>query len=87
MVLQFSLVIQATIMYNISLDSFPEGTEIEILETPAFGDSPVGKGAVVRRLQYEVREGREAGEVVVVPQAFIAKRNQSFILLVQEEGV
>ena len=35
---------------------------------------------VVRDLQYEVREGREAGEVVVVPQAFIAKCNQSFIL-------
>ena len=64
--------------------SFPEGTEVEVLELPDFGDSPVGRGAVVRILQYEVREGSEADEVVVVPQAFIAKRNQSFILLVQE---
>jgi len=71
-------------MIKLNLDSFPEGTEVEILELPNFGDSPVGKGAVVRRLQYEVREGREAGEVVVVPSAFIAKRNQTFILLVQE---
>ena len=35
---------------------------------------------VVRSLQYEVREGREAGEVVVIPAAFIANRNSSFIL-------
>jgi len=35
---------------------------------------------VVRLLQYEVREGREAGEVVVIPKAFIANRNSSFIL-------
>jgi len=34
----------------------------------------------VRELQYEVREGREAGEVVVLPKAFIANRNGSFIL-------
>jgi len=68
-------------MWNISL---PEGTEVEILEIPSFGDSPVGKGAVVRDMQYEVREGGEAGEVVIIPKAFIAKRNQSFILLVQE---
>ncbi len=37
-------------------------------------------GTLVRSLQYEVREGREAGEVVVVPSAFIANRNSSFIL-------
>ena len=35
---------------------------------------------VVHFLQYEVREGREVGEVVVIPKAFIAKCNQSFIL-------
>ncbi len=35
---------------------------------------------VVHYLRYEVREGREAGEVVVLPKAFIAKRNSSFIL-------
>ncbi len=35
---------------------------------------------VARELQYEVREGREAGEVVVIPKAFIANRNSSFIL-------
>jgi len=37
-------------------------------------------GRLVRKLQYEVREGREAGEVVVIPKAFIANRNSSFIL-------
>ncbi len=35
---------------------------------------------VARYLQYEVREGREAGELVVIPKAFIANRNGSFIL-------
>jgi len=35
---------------------------------------------VVQLLQYEVREGREAGEVVVIPKAFIANCNSSFIL-------
>ena len=39
-----------------------------------------GGTEVVRELQYEVREGREAGEVVVIPKAFIANRNGSFIL-------
>jgi len=34
----------------------------------------------VRFLQYEVREGREAGEVVVLPKAFIANCNQTCIL-------
>ncbi len=38
---------------------------------------------VVRELQYEVREGGEAGEVVVLPKAFIAICNGSFILQVQ----
>ena len=31
-------------------------------------------------LQYEVREGREAGEVVVLPKAFIANCNGPFLL-------
>ena len=31
-------------------------------------------------LQYEVREGGEAGEVVVIPKAFIANCNGPFIL-------
>ena len=35
---------------------------------------------VVRFLRYEVREGREVGEVVVIPEAFIANRNQECIL-------
>ncbi len=45
-------------------------------------------GTLVRSLQYEVREGREAGEVVVVPKAFIANRNSSFILqeVLNEDG-
>jgi len=59
--------------------SLPEGSG-SILMAPRPADSPVGKGDVARILQYEVREGREAGEVVVLPQAFIAKSNQSFIL-------
>jgi len=66
--------------------SFPEGTDrlVELLRWPA--DSLVGERRVlVRDLRYEVREGREAGEVVVVPKAFIAKRDSSFILL--ERGV
>jgi len=64
-----------------NLDSLPEGTEWKDFMTPVSADSPVGKGvAVVRDMQYEVREGREVGEVVVIPKAFIAKRNQSFIL-------
>jgi len=35
---------------------------------------------LVRDLQYEVREGREAGEVVVIPKAFIANRKIPFLL-------
>ncbi len=48
------------------------------------GQVPAGD----RFLQYEVREGREAGEVVVIPKAFIAKRNGPFILQLNvfEEG-
>ena len=43
---------------------------------------------LVHLLQYEVREGREAGEVVVIPESFIADRNQSVILQLNlfEEG-
>ena len=42
----------------------------------------------VRFLQYEVREGREAGEAVVIPKAFIANCNGPFILQLNlfEEG-
>ena len=58
-----------------------EGIEWEDFMTPLLTDSLVGKRVVVRILQYEVREGREAGEVVVVSKAFIAKRDSSFILL------
>ena len=36
--------------------------------------------AGARFLQYEVREGGEAGEVVVIPKAFIADCNGPFIL-------
>ncbi len=42
---------------------------------------------VVHYLQYEVREGREAGEVVVLPKAFLANCNGSFILRLDEEGL
>ena len=59
----------------------PEGTDWFDFMTPVSADSLVGKSVVARELQYEVREGREAGEVVVLPSAFIAKRNGSFILL------
>ena len=41
---------------------------------------PGGTGSVAPFLQYEVREGREAGEVVVLPKAFIANCNGPFIL-------
>jgi len=60
----------------------PEGTVWLDFFTPDPADSPVGKCvAVVRDMQYEVREGSEADEVVVLPKAFIANRNSSFILL------
>ncbi len=49
--------------------------------TPPSLDSLVGELVVVSILQYEVREGGEAGEVVVLPKAFIANCNSSFILL------
>jgi len=62
--------------------ALPEGTVWFDFFTPDSADSPVGKCvAVVRDMQYEVREGREVDEVVVLPKAFIAKRNSSFILL------
>ena len=61
-------------------NDLPEGTGGGLVVAPLPADSPVGEGDVVRVLQCEVREGREAGEVVVIPKAFIAKRNQSFIL-------
>jgi len=62
--------------------SLPEGTEWLDFMTPLSADSPVGgAGVVARIMQYEVREGREVDEVMIVPQAFIANRNSSFILL------
>ena len=64
-----------------TLIQLPEGTEWMDFMTPHSADSPVGEGVVVRILQYGVREGREAGEVVVIPEAFIANRDSSFILL------
>jgi len=68
----------------IDSDSLPEGTEWVDFLTPISADSPVGgAGVVARILQYEVREGREAGEVVVLPKAFIADRNQTCILLLE----
>jgi len=63
------------------LEALPEGTEWLDFMTPSSADSPVGEGVVARILQYEVREGREVDEVVIVPQAFIANRDSSFILL------
>ncbi len=61
----------------------PEGTEV-VLQYSTPGGQP-GKegvmGAQVRLLQYEVREGSEADEAVIIPTAFIANRNSSFILL------
>jgi len=63
----------------------PEGTEVLVSgpEGLRFGGQPGREGVtgLVRDLQYEVREGREAGEAVIIPTAFIAKRNSSFILL------
>ena len=53
--------------------------------TPRAQDQVVGVGA--RLLQYEVREGREAGELVVLPKAFIANCNGPFILQLDEEGL
>jgi len=63
----------------------PEGTVWLDFMTPLrTADSPVGKGvAVVRDMQYDVREGGEAGEVVIIPKAFIAKRDKSVILRFQ----
>jgi len=62
------------------LELLPEGTRYLDFMTPLPADSPVGEGDVVRILQCEAREGGEAGEVVVLPKAFIAKRNQSCIM-------
>ena len=62
-----------------------EGTEVKVLDFAPGGqpgrDGVMGVVGVVRELRYEVREGREAGEVVCIPEAFIVKRNQSFLLL------
>jgi len=62
---------------------FPEGTELELLKYSELGGQPGREGVtgLVRELQYEVREGREASEAVIIPTAFIANRDSSFILL------
>ena len=41
---------------------------------------------VVRVLQYEVREGGDGDEVIVIPSVFIANRDSSFILLERMGG-
>ena len=69
----------------------PEGTEV-FLSDFALGGQPGREGVkgLVRLLQYEVREGREADEAVIIPTAFIARRDSSFILLEvvgDEEGL
>jgi len=56
----------------------PEGTELVDWLDSEFRGQP---GRVARVLQYGVREGREAGEVVCIPEAFIANCNSLFILL------
>ena len=57
----------------------PEGTG-SVVWTPHPADSPVGKGSAAQFLQYGVREGGDGDEVMIVPLAFIANRNQRFIL-------
>jgi len=71
-----------------TLAFFPKGQSWLDFMTPVSADSPVGEGVVARIMQYEVREGREAGEAVIVPSAFIANRDSSFILLevMSDEG-
>ena len=60
----------------------PDGTEVHFqVDSDASADSPVGGRGVVRELQYEVREGGDGDEVIVIPTAFIANRDSSFILL------
>ena len=58
----------------------PEGTKWLDFMTPDFADSPVGKGGVVRILQYEVREGREAGEAVLFSRISRAECPIPFVL-------
>ena len=67
---------------------FPEGTEVYCRSNFDLGGQPGREGVtgLVWDLQYEVREGREAGEAVVIPTAFIANRNSSFILLEVVKG-
>ncbi len=59
----------------------PEGTSSVDFMTPMLADSLVGKRVVARIMQYEVREGHEADEMMIVPKAFLANRDSSFILL------
>jgi len=62
-------------------DLLPEGTDRVVSWLRSSADSPVGKGLLVRKLQYEVREGGDGDEVMIIPGAFIADRDSSFILL------
>ena len=70
-------------MFGAQLFLFPEGIEWMDFMTPVLADSPVGKGDVVRILQYGVREGGEAGEVVAPFVVRIAKRKGSVIMQVE----
>jgi len=57
----------------------------EAIRDEADSESSDGPGGrLVRLLRYEVREGREAGEVVVIPQVFIANCKVPFILQYKE---
>ncbi len=76
---QFSVASEAGMIY-----SLPEGSG-SLLMTPFPADSPVG-ARVARSLQYEVHEGGDGDEVIVVVPAFIAKCNQSFILQFRKES-
>ena len=53
-------------MVEITLALLPEGTEWKDFMTPSSADSLVGRGDVVRILQYGVREGSEAREAGVL---------------------
>jgi len=72
-----------------SLPPLPDGTVCYLMHSGS-ADSPVGGlRGVVRKLRYEVREGREADEASVLNlfcQVLIADRNSSFILLEVGDG-
>ncbi len=58
----------------------PEGTEWLDFMTPMLADSPVGKGDVVRILQYGVREGREVRRAVHTIETILAECENPCIL-------